>query len=613
MVAKPANLSLGVSAFYHDSAIALVGIEKSEPKIYFAAQEERYSRIKADRSFPDLALNSMLNYLDLELNEISTFAFYEKPFKKLRRIIETQSNEFPSGLEQTISAVYDFKASQYLLTDYRKRIRFNKIETYEHHLSHAASAFFASKFENSAVLTLDGVGEFETGSIYAGTGNCLNKIRYTKFPNSLGLFYAAITSYLGFKVNSGEYKVMGLAPYGKPRYVSLIESELIKIFDDGSLSLNMSYFGFTRSLSMFSDKLVELFNEIPREPEGKISEFHCDVAKSLQVVTEKVIINSVRYALQITKTKNLCYAGGVALNCVANSRLFELLPPENIFIQPAAGDAGGALGSAFLSNIKLNSSNNKIIRYDMGKSFLGKNYVEIEKILISSGIKYCKYENYKDLDKVLAKSLVDNKVIGWFRGRPEFGPRALGARSIIGNAINPEMQRKMNMKIKKRESFRPFAPIVLLEEVSNWFDWKHLFSSEFMLYVANVKKEKTLDNFHENSTFSELNKWLSIPRSEIPAVTHVDYSARIQTIDSNHPFRQILTYFYQITKVPILINTSFNVRNEPIVETPEDAIRCFFTTDIDLLALDKFIVDKNDQNYNSLNSLFTKNYEGEND
>ena len=613
MVKKQANLSLGISAYYHDSAVALVGIEKSHPKIYFAAQEERYSRVKADKRFPNLALRSMLNHLNLDLNDLATFAFYEKPFQKLLRIIETQSNEFPLGLKQTKNVVRDFKASQYLLLDYRKKIGINKIETYEHHLSHAASAFFASKFENSAVLTLDGVGEFETGSIYLGTGNYLKKIRYTKFPNSLGLFYAAITSYLGFKVNSGEYKVMGLAPYGKPRYVNLMESKLIRIFEDGSLTLNMDYFGFTRSLSMFNDNLIELFDEIPREPEGKISEFHCDLAKSLQIVTEKAIFNSVRYAIQITKAKNLCYAGGVALNCVANSRLFELLPPENIFIQPAAGDAGGALGSAFLSNIKLNGYENKLIRYDMEKSLLGKNYTEIESTLLSAGIKYQKFKNYKDLDMFLARSLVENKVIGWFRGRPEFGPRALGARSIIGNAINPEMQKKMNMKIKKRESFRPFAPIVLLEEAKNWFDWKHLVPSEFMLFVANVTKQKISVSPQEIPTFSELHKWLGTPRSEIPAVTHVDYSARLQTIDGDHPFRQVLTFFFQMTKVPVLINTSFNVRNEPIVETPEDALRCFFTTDIDLLALDQFLIDKCDQNFNSLSSFLKQNYVGEND
>ena len=613
MVEKQSNLSLGISAYYHDSAIALVGLEESEPKIYFAAQEERYSRIKADKGFPYKALSSMSNYLELDLSSIDSYAFYEKPFKKLHRIVETQSNEFPFGLKQTKNVVSDFKISQYLLTEYRKIARFNKVETYEHHLSHAASAFFASKFENSAILTLDGVGEFDTGAIYQGAGNKLKKIRHTKFPNSLGLFYAAITSYLGFKVNSGEYKVMGLAPYGKPRYVNLIEQELINVFNDGSIKLNMSYFGFTRDLSMFSDKLVDLFKEIPRDPEGKISEFHCDVAKSLQVVTENSVLNSARYALQVTKAKNLCYAGGVALNCVANARLFELLSPENIFIQPAAGDAGGALGSAFLSSIRFNGSNTRTIRYDMAKGLLGRDYIEIEELLKNAGIKYRKYEDYESLDKSLAQSLADNKVIGWFRGRSEFGPRALGARSIIGNAVDPEMQRKMNIKIKKRESFRPFAPIILIEEVDNWFDWNGRVSSEFMMYVANVKAERLLENTFAHRVHSDLNKWLGVPRSKIPAVTHVDNSARIQTVDRNHPFRQVLTFFHQITKVPVLINTSFNVRNEPIVETPTDAIRCFFTTDIDLLALDKFIIDKSDQDYGTLNNFYTQSYEGEND
>lgn len=613
MVEKQTNLSLGISANYHDSAVALVGVENFEPKIFFAAQEERFTRIKGDRAFPIMALNAMLDYLQLQLNDVSSFAYYEKPFKKLRRITETQSNEFPKGLKQTIDVTANFKLSQYLLTDYRKLVGGKKIETYHHHYSHAASSFFASEFENAAVLTLDGVGEFDTGAIYMGSGNYLKKIRHTKFPNSLGLFYATLTSYLGFKVNSGEYKVMGLAPYGKPRYVDIIEKELIKIFEDGSIVLNMKYFGFTRSLSMFSNKLVELFNEIPREPEGNITEFHCDVAKSLQVVTEKVVVKSVKFALEITKLKNLCYAGGVALNCVANSKLFEIISPENIFIQPAAGDAGGALGSAFLSNIKLNKLTDQTTRYDMKKSFLGRNYFGVEEMLKSSGIKYSKYDNYTELDKVLAKLLADNKVIGWFRGYSEFGPRALGARSIIGNATDSEMQKKMNLMIKKRESFRPFAPIVLLEEANNWFNWEHQISSEFMLFVASVRSEKLLENISAKPTYSELNKWLGTPRSKIPAVTHVDNSARIQTIDRNHPFRQVLTYFYQLTKVPVLINTSFNVRNEPIVETPSDALRCFFTTDIDLLALENFIIDKKEQDYNSINDLFKVIYEGTND
>ena len=606
-------ISLGVSAYYHDSAVSIVQNDGAQGKILAAASEERFSRIKADKSFPVRSAESILKFIELNWDQIDSFAFYEDPFKKFQRILMTQVHEFPRGYKQTKHVINDFKLSQLLLWDYKKLIDKRKIDVYNHHLSHAASSFFASNFDESAVLTLDGVGEFETGTIYHGSNNHLKKLRHTKFPNSLGLFYAAITSYLGFRVNSGEYKVMGLAPYGKSTFVKEIESELIRIYPDGSLKLNMKYFDFTRGLSMFNDKIDLIFKGPPRNSEEFITQRYCDVAKSLQVLTEKIVFLSARYALKISGSRNLCYAGGVALNCVANSRITELIDAGNIFIQPAAGDAGGSLGAAFLSNVSNLKNRSKTIRFNMNQAFLGLSYEEVEKNLIEWGFKFEKFDNLKQLDYQLAKYLSLDQVIGWFRGRSEFGPRSLGARSILGNPLNPSMQKKMNLKIKKRESFRPFAPIVLLEEAARWFEWDSKVESEFMLFVSNVNPKKLLKQDPENDSQALLTDRLGIVRSQIPAVTHVDNSARLQTINKVHPFRNVLEEFHKITGVPVLINTSFNVRNEPIVESPIDALKCFMTTDIDMLAIEKFLIKKIDQHESLIEQWRKFVYSGEND
>lgn len=586
---------LGISAYYHDSAACLV----KDGDIFAAAQEERFTRIKQDKNFPKQSIDYCLKEAGISIEEVDFITFYEKPFLKFERILETYISFSPKGIN-TFRKVLPLWLREKLWMKSLIQNELNierEILFSEHHLSHAASAFLPSPFESAAILTLDGVGEWDTASWGTGKGNQIELTHHIHFPHSLGLLYSAFTYYLGFRVNSGEYKVMGLAPYGQPKYVDLIKKELINIKEDGSFHLNLKYFNYCTGLTMTNERFNRLFGRPNRQSETQLEQFHMDVARSIQVVTEEVVLKIGQHIHKVTGEKNLCMAGGVALNCTANGRLLREGPFENIWIQPAAGDAGGALGAALLAWYeKSGQSRTPLPNNDFQKgSFLGPRATtdEIRHTLQTEEATFSEYER-PELYRRVAEYLKEGKVVGWLNGRMEFGPRALGGRSILGDPRNPEMQKKMNLKIKYRESFRPFAPTVLKEEASNYFDLNH--NSPYMLIVAPVKKEKRTNVDAQMDQAFGLEK-LNIARSEIPAVTHVDYSARVQTVEKeiNPDYYDLIQEFYKQTGCPILINTSFNVRGEPIVCTPEDAYRCFMATEMDVLVLENFILIKESQ------------------
>jgi len=584
---------LGLSAFYHDSAACLV----RDGKIIAAAQEERFTRKKHDAGFPQHAIDYCLREAGLSGgSQLDLVAFYEKPFLKFDRLLSTYLSCAPLGLRSFLKAMPVWMKQKIWIKDAtRSALQFEGPLIFpEHHESHAASAFFPSPFENAAVLTIDGVGEWTTTSVGRGQGNRVELLADLRFPHSLGLLYSAFTYYLGFRVNSGEYKMMGLAPYGEPVYRDLILSELIDLKDDGSFRLNLRYFDFMAGLTMTNAAFDRLFGGPRRKPEAELTQRHMDVARSIQAVTEEVMLRLARHAHALTGARNLCLAGGVALNCVGNGRVLREGPFEKIWIQPAAGDAGGALGAALLGWYHYHGQPRKISREGDAQSgsFLGPEY-DADEFLQRAGISHEKIAEDELMPRV-AKLIEEGKVIGWFQGRMEFGPRALGNRSILGDARSPEMQERLNLKIKFRESFRPFAPSILRERVSDCFELDE--ESPYMLLVAPVKQSLRV-NGQSESAASVFMVRLKTPRSTLPAITHVDYSARVQTVavTENPRFHRLLSAFEKNTGCPVLVNTSFNVRGEPPVCTPEDAFRCFMRTGMDYLVLGNFLLNKEDQ------------------
>ncbi len=587
---------LGISAFYHDSAAAL--IENGE--IIAAAQEERFTRKKHDSSFPIKAINYCLNEANIGINDVEYIVFYDKPFLKFERLLETYLFYAPKGIRSFLKFVPVWIKKKLWIKDIiEKELKYTgKVLFTEHHQSHAASAFFPSPYEEAAFLTIDGVGEWTTTSYGIGEKNKIKMLGKIKFPHSLGLLYSAFTYYTGFKVNSGEYKLMGLAPYGEPIYKELILDKLIDLKEDGSFRMNMEYFNYCAGLTMTNKKFDKLFGGKPRKPEAPITQKDMDIAASIQSVTEEIILKMVRHVYKETKKKYLVLAGGVALNCVVNGRVLREGPFENIWIQPAAGDAGGALGSAlFIWYQHLNNEREADNINDFQKgSYLGPQFSneDIKKVLDEYKEEYEYIEN-KDIPERIADLINEQKVIGWFQGRMEFGPRALGNRSIIGDARSLEMQKTMNLKIKFRESFRPFAPSVLAEKASEYFNIKT--DSPYMLIVTDVREDKRIEV--EEKELKGLDK-LKLKRSVIPAVTHVDYSARIQTVDGkyNRLYYEMLKMFYKKYGCPVIINTSFNVRGEPIVCKPEDAYNCFIGTNMDYLLMGNYLIEKNKEKTN---------------
>ncbi len=592
---------LGISAFYHDSAAAII----IDGKIIAAAQEERFTRIKHDSTYPYNAIEFVLEYCNLKLSEIDHIVFYEKPFLKFERLLETYVAFAPKGFSQFIKAMpvwlreklFQKKMLVNLLSQHDKKFNNqNKILFSEHHLSHAASAFYPSPFHRAIILTADGVGEWATTTVAIGEGNKLEIKKEIHFPHSLGLLYSAFTYYIGFKVNSGEYKLMGLAPYGVPKYIDHIKKNLIDIKEDGSFRLNQEFFNYATGLTMTSKKFENLFGKKPRKKDENITQFHMDIAASIQKVTEEVMLSIASSLRDEYNIPNLCLAGGVALNCVANGKILEKNIFENIWIQPAAGDAGGSLGAALaLWHIEKNNERTVQINDDMQGSYLGPEYSqnEIEKILKDIGAKFEVLDEETIIEKT-TEDLSNNNIIGWFQGRMEFGPRALGGRSILADARSINMQKDLNLKIKFRESFRPFAPSVLIEDSSSWFDIDK--PSPYMLLVAKVKKEKQIKMNDDQKKLFGISK-LNVKRSEIPAVTHVDYSARIQTVhkETNLKYYKLIKKFKEKTKCPVLVNTSFNVRGEPIVNSPIDAFNCFMGTNLDKLVIGNCYLDKKKQ------------------
>ena len=586
---------LGISCFYHDSASVLI----RDGEILSAVQEERFTRKKHDFGFPSNAISWCLRENGISAGDLDYVVFYEKPFIKFERILETAMRFAPSGISQFMQSVPIWLKQKLWIKDliaekmgYRGEILFC-----EHHESHAASAFYPSPFEEAAFLTMDGVGEWDTASFGVGKGNQI-QIQYSlRFPHSLGLLYSAFTYYTGFKVNSGEYKLMGLAPYGEPKYKDLILQELLDLKEDGSFRLNMKYFGFCNGLRMTNARFDKLFAAKPRKPQDMIRQIDMDLASSVQQVTEEIMLRMARHLHKITGKKKLCLAGGVALNCVGNGRILREGPFEDIWVQPASGDAGGALGAALAVWHRYLGKERKVAadRDSLKGSFLGPAFADdyIEEFLRREEIPYERIEQDK-LARLAAELIEQQKVIGWFQGHMEFGPRALGARSIIGDARNPQMQSRMNLKIKFRESFRPFAPTVLREHAAEWFELDK--ASPYMLFTAAVKKEKRLGVVQEEINLKGIDK-LKVSRSLIPAVTHVDYSARIQTIErrDNEIYYDMINAFYKKTGYPVIINTSFNIRGEPVVCTPEDAHRSFMRTDMDYLLMGSFLLDKTRQ------------------
>jgi carbamoyltransferase len=624
---------LGISAFYHDSAACLV----SDGEIVAAAQEERFTRVKHDHNFPRHAARFCLSEAGLTANDLDYVGFYDKPLLKFDRLLETYLDYAPSGFGSFLKAMPlwmrdklwmpdlirtelamangedDERAAKKLGKKFAWKLLFG-----DHHESHAASAFYPSPFEEAAILTIDGVGEWATSSIGIGKGNEITLLKELRFPDSLGLLYSAFTYYTGFKVNSGEYKVMGLAPYGEPKYVSAIKDKLLEIREDGSLKMNHEYFSYSQGLRMTNNAFDKLFGGRPRKPEAKITQREMDLARSIQVITEEVMLNMTRFAHQETGMSKLCMAGGVALNCVANGRVLREVPFADIWIQPAAGDAGGAVGIAlaiwhrYLGQPRTSpelagtwqsatalqaASRNGLPRYSDGMkgAYLGprNSEKEIEGFLTDRGLPYRKYAD-DELPVAVADLLAAGKIIGLHQGRMEFGPRALGGRSIIGDPRSPAMQTVMNLKIKYRESFRPFAPSVLREEVADWFELDT--DSPYMLLVADVVETRRRQMSEDEKALFGIEK-LNVKRSEIPAVTHVDYSARIQTVrqETNPVYWAIIDAFKQKTGCPVIVNTSFNVRGEPIVCSPEDSYRCFMRTEMDYLVLENFVLDKREQ------------------
>jgi carbamoyltransferase len=584
---------LGISCFYHDSAAALV----REGEIIAAAQEERFTRKKHDFNFPLNAINYCLTAGSIKAEDLDYVVFYDKPFIKFERILETSLAYAPSGIRQFIQAMpLWLKQKLWIPEIIKKELSYKgKILFTGHHESHAASAFYLSPFQEAAFLTMDGVGEWETASFGVGRANELELEYYLRFPHSLGLLYSAFTYYAGFKVNSGEYKLMGLAPYGEPKYTDLILRELLDLKEDGSFKLDMRYFGYCNGLRMTNRKFDKLFGGPARKPETRITEKDMDIAASIQKVTEEIMLRMCRYVHKVTGQDKLCLAGGVALNCVGNGRILRDGPFKDIWIQPASGDAGGALGAALLVWYKYLGNQRQADEVHDGQqaSLLGPEYNdgEIESFLKKEGAPYTKLEK-EEIPQRIADLVAKENVVGWFQGRMEFGPRALGSRSIIGDARSPQMQSKMNLKIKYRESFRPFAPTVLEEKVSQWFELKH--NSPYMLLVAPIRHDK-----RESSPPPAIKGFdkLRVKLSQIPAVTHVDYSARIQTVrrEENPLYYDLIKAFEEKTGCPVIINTSFNVRGEPLVCTPQDAFRCFMRTEMDYLSIGSFLLDKKEQ------------------
>jgi carbamoyltransferase len=592
---------LGISAFYHDSAAALV----VDGRIVAAAQEERFTRRKHDPDFPVQAAAYCLREAGLHAGDLDYVVFYEKPLLKFDRLLETYFAFAPAGFASFREAMPVWLRDKlYLRRKLRAELKGAKKARFiftEHHESHAASAFFPSPFEDAAILTVDGVGEWTTATLGMGEGNQLKLLRELKFPHSLGLLYSAFTYYCGFKVNSGEYKLMGLAPYGQPQFAQTIRENLLDLRPDGSFRMNMEYFNYCQGLTMTNKRFHRLFGGPPRSPESQLEQRHMDLAASIQVVTEEIICAMARELHRLTSKKNLVLAGGVALNCVANGRLLREGPFSNLWLQPASGDAGGALGAALFVWHQLLEKPRQVASSDSQTgSFLGPRFsdTEIAKTLQARSLPAQKFEDEDALLKQIVEALVDGKVVGWFHGRMEFGPRALGARSIIGDARNPAMQAVMNLKIKYRESFRPFAPCVLRERAADYFALPKQTESPYMLIVAPLLEQHRtpLSETQRNtmSTDPDLRHRVNISRSTIPAITHVDYSARIQTVDEERHgrFYRLLKMFEQHTGCPMLVNTSFNVRGEPIVCTPDDAVRCFLATDMDLLVLENFVANK---------------------
>ena len=601
---------LGISAFYHDSAASLI----IDSKIVAAAQEERFTREKQTAVFPVNAIKYCLEESGLEINELDAIVFYDKPLLKFERLLETYYAFAPKGLISFLKAIPVWINEKLFLKKLiydglkevgtHEKTKINLLFP-EHHLSHAASAFYTSNFKKAAILTVDGVGEWCTASIGIGKDNKIKIVKELNFPHSVGLLYSAFTYFLGFKVNSGEYKLMGLAPYGNPesentkKFINIIKTRLVKIKEDGSIWLDQSYFNYATGLRMIKEKKWEsLFNLKTRIPEEDIQQIHCDIAIAIQIVTEEIVIKMAREAIKLTGSKNLCMAGGVALNCVANGKLIKEDFIDNLYIQPAAGDAGGSLGAALAVNyIYYNSERTVDIRIDqMQGTYLGPSYSEKEILSMNKKVKanFNKYVEFSDLTRFTAEKISQGNVVGWFQERMEFGPRALGCRSIVGDARNPDMQKKLNLKIKYREGFRPFAPSVLSECSQDYFDLKE--ESPYMLLVAPVKNErrkKLPEDFYNYDLWDRLY----MERSDVQSITHLDFSARIQTVhrETNPKYWELINEFKNITGYGLVVNTSFNVRGEPIVCSPYDAYRCFMSTEMDYLVINNFVYKKTEQ------------------
>lgn len=590
---------LGISAFYHDAAAALV----SDGRIVAAAQEERFTRKKHDPSFPEQAIDYCLREAGLSHDDLDYVVFYEKPLLKFDRLLETYLSYAPSGFLSFRQAVPVWVKEKLFLPreihhGLKKRYK-GPIVYPEHHESHAASAFFPSPYESAAIVTVDGVGEWATTTIGKGEGNRIQLLKHIDFPHSLGLLYSAFTYYCGFRVNSGEYKLMGLAPYGEPKYAGLIKEHLIHLQQDGSYWMDMRYFNYCQGLTMTSRRFHELFGRPPRKSESELDEFHMDVAASIQAVTQEAVLNLVRHARELTGCDRLCLAGGVALNCVANGKILQEGIFDDLWVQPAAGDAGGALGAALFTWYQLLENPRPLEAPDaQSGTLLGPSYSdnEIEEALKAAGAVYERTESEDAFAERVAALIADQKVVGLFQGRMEYGPRALGSRSILGDARSAEMQKTINLKIKFRESFRPFAPSVLHDQASDYFELDPSVESPYMLIVADIRSSRKISPPQEAERLSGLDK-LKLCRSEVPAVTHVDYSARVQTVDPvrHGLYHKIVSRFHQLTGCPVIINTSFNVRGEPIVCTPADAFRCFMGTHMDALAVGCFILLKEKQ------------------
>jgi len=609
------KIILGISAFYHDSAATIL----IDGKTVAAAQEERFTRKKHDSSYPFNAIEFVLKYAKIKLNDVDQIVFFEKPFLKFERLLETYVAFAPNGFKSFCKAMPIWLKEKL----YQKKLLFNELKNHdkdfiddkkiyfsEHHLSHAASAFFPSPFKEAIILTADGVGEWATTTVAIGKNNNLEIKKEIHFPHSLGLLYSAFTYYAGFKVNSGEYKLMGLAPYGTPIYEDIIKSNLIDIKEDGTFHLEQSYFNYATGLTMTNKKFHDLFGQKPRDSKvDKLNQFHMDIASSIQKVIEDIMIKLAKSLKKEFNISNLCLAGGVALNCVANGKILREKIFDNIWIQPAAGDAGGSLGAALaLWHIEQDNPRKVNLTDDMQGSFLGPEYTqkEIEEQLEIVGAKYKTLDEDELIEKV-AIDISNGKAIVWFQGRMEFGPRALGNRSILGDPRSSEMQKNLNLKVKYRESFRPFAPSILKADLKDWFDIN--VDSPYMLMVANINKNKIIEMNEEQKGLFGIDK-LNIKRSEIPAVTHVDYSARIQTVHekTNQKYFKLIKKFKEKTNCPVIVNTSFNVRGEPIVNTPLDAFNCFMGTELDKLAIGNCYLDKRSQD-SSLKKDYSKEFE----